>query len=245
MAHPKTEYIYGINPAFEVVRAGKRPVHEVFLNKASSRHPRIRKLSEYLGRMDINVTWTDKDRLFKLAGTKDHQGAVVKTVPYPYIPSDSLWDRPRLLLLDNVEDPHNVGAILRSAEIFGFSSVLLSKRGVPDVYPSIVKVSAGATEFLDIAKDSSANNYVKAARDEDYQIVALDMSGTSDIRSVGSELSGNVLVVIGGEDKSVGQYILNEADHIVSIPQQGKINSLNASVAAGISLFALSTEPSK
>ncbi len=244
MNHPKHEYIYGINPAFEVVRAGKRPVHEVYLNKASSRHPRIRKLSEYLGKMAIKVTWTDKDKLFKLAGTKDHQGVVVKTEPYPYVPSDSLWGRSRMLLLDNVEDPHNVGAILRSAEIFGYTSVLLSKRGVPDVYPSIVKVSAGATEFLDIAKDSSANNYVKAARDEGYWIVALDMSGTSDIRSVGSQLSGKVLVVIGGEDKSVGQYILNEADHIVSIPQRGKINSLNASVAAGISLFALSTENS-
>ncbi|MFC1551581.1 TrmH family RNA methyltransferase [Candidatus Latescibacterota bacterium] len=242
MGNSKPEYIYGINPAFEVVRSGKRTVYEVYINKASARQPRIRKLSEYLEKMSVAVTWIDKARLFEMAGTRDHQGVAVRTTSYPYENSDSFWGRPRLLLLDNVEDPHNVGAILRSAEIFGFSSVLLSKRGVPDIYPSIVKVSAGATEFLDIAKDSSANNYVRAAQDEGYQIVALDMSGTVDIRTVRAQLTGNVLVVIGGEDKSVGRYILNSADFVVSIDQQGKINSLNASVAAGISLFALSSD---
>jgi 23S rRNA (guanosine2251-2'-O)-methyltransferase len=244
MGQPKPEYIYGINPAFEAVRSGKRKVYEVYINKASARQPRIRKLSEYLEKMKVAVTWTDKDRLFKMAGTRDHQSVVVRTTSYPYQDSDSFWGRQRLLLLDNVEDPHNVGAILRSAEIFGFSNVLLSKRGVPDIYPSIVKVSAGATEFLNIAKDSSANNYVRAAQDEGYQIVALDMSGTVDIRTVRAQLSDKVLVVIGGEDKSVGQYIINSADFVVSIDQQGKINSLNASVAAGISLFALSTDSS-
>ncbi|MFC1542202.1 23S rRNA (guanosine(2251)-2'-O)-methyltransferase RlmB [Candidatus Latescibacterota bacterium] len=241
MGNPKPEYIYGINPAFEVVRSGKRPVYEVYINKSAAGQPRIRKLIDYLEKMDIPSKWSDKHRLYELSGSRDHQGVVVKTTPYPYRDSDSLWGQPRLLLLDNIEDPHNVGAILRSAEIFGFNSVFLSKRGVPDIYPSIVKVSAGATEFLDIAKDSSANNYVRAAQEEGYQVVALDMSGTFDIQTVRTQLSNRVLVVIGGEDKSIGQYILNSADFIVSIAQQGKINSLNASVAAGISLFVLGT----
>ncbi|MFC1489658.1 TrmH family RNA methyltransferase [Candidatus Latescibacterota bacterium] len=242
MGNLRPEYLYGINPAFEVVRSGKRKVFEVYINKSSARQPRIRKLSEYLEKVKIPIQWVDKERLYDLAGSKDHQGVVVRTTEYPYQDSDSFWGRSRLLLLDNVEDPHNVGAILRSAEIFGYSSVLLSKRGVPNIYPSIVKVSAGATEFLDIAKDSSSNNYVRAAQDEGYQVVALDMSGTVNINSVRAQLSDKVLVVIGGEDKSVGQYIINSADFVVSIGQKGKINSLNASVAAGISLFALSTD---
>ncbi|MFC1497207.1 23S rRNA (guanosine(2251)-2'-O)-methyltransferase RlmB [Verrucomicrobiota bacterium] len=241
MAKPSREYIYGINPVFEVVRAGKRKIYEAYLNKAAERQPRIRKLVQYLEKMNIPVEWVDKQRVMSLSGSRDHQGVVLKVRPYPYQPSDTFWGRPRILLLDNVEDPHNVGAILRSAEIFGFNTVLLSKRGVPDIYPSVVKVSAGATEFLDIAKDSSANSYVRTAQNEGYQVVALDASGKEDIRTVSEKLSDKILVVIGGEDKSVGQFILNTADFVVSINQQGRINSLNASVAAGISLFALSS----
>ncbi len=242
MAPPSREYIYGINPAFEVVRAGKRRIYEAYLNKTVQSQPRIRKLARYLERMKIPIQWVDKQRVTDLSGNKDHQGVVLKAKPYPYQSSDVLWGKPRILLLDNVEDPHNVGAILRSAEIFGYTSVLLSKKGVPDIYPSIVKVSAGATEFLDIAKDASANTYVRTAHERGYQVVALDASGTVDVRAVGVELKGKILLVIGGEDRSVGQYILNTADYIVSIHQKGRINSLNASVAAGIALFALQSD---
>jgi len=243
MAKPDREYIYGINPAFEVVRSGKRQVYEAYLNRAAARQPRMRKLSQYLEKTDIPIQWVDKRRLIDLSGSRDHQGVILKTKPYPYQPSDTLWGRSRLLLLDNMEDPHNVGAILRSAEIFGLNAILLSRKGVPDIYPSVVKVSAGATEFLDIARDASANSYVRTAQDEGYQLVVLDANGTVDIRTVCTQLSDKVLIVIGGEDKSVGQFILNTADLIVSIGQQGRINSLNASVAAGIFLFALHAEP--
>lgn len=243
MAKPSREYIYGINPAFEVVRASKRKVYEAYLNQTAARQPRIRKLSQYLERMDIPVQWVTKRRLMDLSGNSDHQGVVLKTAPYPYQPSEVLWGRPRLLLLDNVEDPHNVGAILRSAEIFGFDAVLLAKKGVPDIYPSVVKVSAGATEFLDIAKDASANSYVRRAQEKGYQVVALDASGSVDVRMVHAELADRFLVVVGGEDTAVGQFILNTADFVVSIGQRGRINSLNASVAAGISLFALGSQP--
>jgi len=244
MAKASREYIYGINPVFEVVRAGRRKVYEAYLNKATAHQSRLRKLAQYLEKSGIPVQMVDKRRLADLSRhSKDHQGIIVKTSPYPYQPSDTIWGRPRVLLLDNVEDPHNVGAILRSAEIFGFNSVLLSSKGVPDVYPSVVKVSAGATEFLDIAKDATANSYVRAARTAGYQVLALDASGKADVWAIRSRLAERVLVVIGGEDRSVGQYILNDADHVVSIGQQGRINSLNASVAAGICLYALSATP--
>ncbi len=174
-----------------------------------------------------------------LSQSRDHQGVVLKTGLYPYTATDDLWDADRLLLLDNIEDPHNVGAILRSAEIFGFHAVLLSKRGVPEVYPSVVKVSAGATEFLRISKEHSANQYAQAAREKAYRIVALDAKGDCDLRTAAAESAGQrLLLVIGGEDKSVGQYILNMADRVARIEQHGRINSLNASVAASIAMFA-------
>jgi 23S rRNA (guanosine2251-2'-O)-methyltransferase len=242
MPKPSREYIYGINPAFEVVRAGRRRVYQAYINKASAHQPRMRKLTQYLGRSGIPEELVSRQRLMDLSRSKDHQGVVLKTSPYPYRPSEELWGRPRLLLLDNVEDPHNVGAILRSAEIFGFHTVLLSSRGVPDVYPSVVKVSAGATEFLDIAKDATANSYVRTAQKQGYQVVVLDMDGKVDIGEVRPQLGAKVLILIGGEDRPVGQFILNTADLVASIGQRGRINSLNASVAAGIALFALSAE---
>jgi 23S rRNA (guanosine2251-2'-O)-methyltransferase len=240
VAKRSREYIYGINPAFEVVRAGKRKVYEAYLNETAARQPRIRKLAQYLDKYGIQAEWVSKRRLNDLSGNRDHQGAVLKTGVYPYQPSETLWGRPRMLLLDNVEDPHNVGAILRTAEIFGFDTVLLSRKGVPDIYPSVVKVSAGATEFLDIAKDASANSYVRTAQANGYTVVALDARGSVDVREVRAKAGDRFLVVVGGEDTAVGQFIINTADFVVSIGQRGRINSLNASVAAGISLFALS-----
>jgi 23S rRNA (guanosine2251-2'-O)-methyltransferase len=227
--------------AFEVVRAGRRKVYGAYLNEAAARQPRIRKLAQYLGKTGISTEWVDKRRLNDLSGNRDHQGVVLKTGIYPYQPSEVLWGRPHILLLDNVEDPHNVGAILRTAEIFGFNTIFLSKKGVPDIYPSVVKVSAGATEFLDIAKDASANAYVRAAHAKGYQVVALDARGAVDVRTVRARLAGGFMVVVGGEDTAVGQFIINTADFVVSIGQCGRINSLNASVAAGIALFALTT----
>ena len=144
-----------------------------------------------------------------------------------------------MLLLDNIEDPHNVGAILRSAEVFGFTSVCLPKKGVPEVYPSVVKVSTGATEFMKISRNDSANGYARKAAEEGYRIVALDMAGKSTLQEVASAGHEKLLLVIGGEDRSVGQFILNMAEDVVGIQQHGKVNSLNASVAAGIAMFAL------
>ena len=145
----------------------------------------------------------------------------------------------RLLLLDNIEDPQNVGAILRSAEVFGFNGVCLPNRGVPEVYPSIVKVSAGATEFMQIARQFSANQYARKAAEEGYQIAALDMNGNTTLEAVRTAAPEKLMLTIGGEDKSVGQFILNMADHTIGIPQFGRVNSLNASVAAGIVMHAL------
>jgi 23S rRNA (guanosine2251-2'-O)-methyltransferase len=233
------EYIYGINPAFEVLRGGKRKVHQAFLNEHAQDNPRLKKLAQFLETRMVPIEWVTKQRIFELAESKDHQGAVLKTEPYPYARAEDLYDRERLLLLDNTEDPHNTGAIIRCADVFGYHAILAPLKGVPEVYPSVVKVSAGATEHLDIAREGSANQHMMKARETGHVVVALDAKGTIDLRDLAPVLPARHLLVIGGEAKAVSQFILNEADHIASIPQQGKINSLNASVAAGIAMYAL------
>jgi len=240
MGASRWEYVYGINPAFEVMRGGRRRVHLAFLNEAAREQPRMKKLARLIESRSVLVEWVSKQRLMELSESKDHQGAVLKTEPYPYARAADLYGRDRLLLLDNTEDPHNTGAIIRCADVFGYHAILAPEKGVPEVYPSVVKVSAGATEHLDIAREGSANEHMKACRETGHVVVALDAAGTVDLQDLAQTLPARHLLVIGGEAKAVSQFILNSADHIVRIPQFGKINSLNASVAAGIAMYALS-----
>jgi len=239
MAKSSREYIYGTNPAFEVLRAKRRTVYGAWLNQSSRQKPRIQKLIKLLEQHEVPIEWVEKGRLIQLSKSTEHQGVVLKTSLYPYTPKDELFNHQRLLLLDNIEDPHNVGAVLRSAEVFGFHGVCLPSRGVPEVYPSVVKVSAGATEFMQIARDASANQYARKAAETGYQIAALDMNGQATLGAVKEADPEKLMLVIGGEDKSVGQFILNMADHVIGIAQFGRVNSLNASVAAGIAMHAL------
>ena len=239
VAPPSKEFIYGVNPAFEVLRAARRTVYQAYLNELTVGSPRLRKLVEFLERKGVPVELTDKGRLHQLCGSGEHQGVVLRTSLYPYVDHADMFTRNRVLLLDNVEDPHNVGAILRSAEIFGFHEVLLPTRGVPEIYPSVVKVSAGATEFMRIARDCTAVRYAQKAEQAGYSIVSLDAAGKTELRALAAQPPEKLLLVIGGEDRGVGQFIINASQHILRIDQHGRVNSLNASVAAGITMFAL------
>ncbi len=239
MAPSSIEFLYGLNPCFEALRAGRRRFYDAFISESTKDGGRLKKLVALLEKNRIPISYTDKGRLAQLCGSHEHQGAVIRSERYPYTPWESLFEEPRLLLLDNVEDPHNVGAILRSAEIFGFGGVFLPLKGVPEVYPSVVKVSAGAAEFMKIARERDSNRYAREAKDRGYKILSLDAHGNTLLDSLGGMPADKVLLVVGGEDKGVGQFILNMSDHIVSIEQCGKVNSLNASVAAGIAMHSL------
>ncbi len=234
-----SEIIYGVNPAFEVLRAGRRAVKRAWLAAGAADSPRLRKLAELLDRAGVPVERTGKDVVARYCRSPEHQGVALETAPYPYAPLAELLAARRLLLLDNVEDPQNVGAILRSAEVFGWSDVLLANRGVPEIYASVVKASAGATEHLRICRECAANAYVRRARDAGFQVLALDSKGREDLTRIAAARLEKILLVIGGEHHAVGQYILNQAHHVIGIPQRGRVTSLNASVAAGIALFLL------
>ncbi|NBD38644.1 MAG: hypothetical protein GVY10_08755 [Verrucomicrobia bacterium] len=231
------EYLYGLNPAFECLRAGRRRLQAAFINERAGNSGRFGSLLQLITKAGLEPEPVDKGRLQQLCGSREHQNVVLKAARYPYVPLRDCLSAKRLLLLDNVEDPHNVGAILRSAEVLGFHHVLLPTRGVPEVYPSVAKVSAGATEFLRIARESSAISYVRKAAEAGYTIAALDAAGKTPLGEF--HPADNLLLVIGGEDKGVRRFILNEAHTILSIPQQGRVNSLNASVAAALAMHAL------
>ena len=234
-----TDVLYGLNPAFEVLLAGRREIRRALLSRSASANPRVQKLAALLEARGVALQWAEKGRLIDLCQSQEHQGVVLETGPYPYVTADELLALPRLILLDNLEDPHNVGAIIRTAEVLGYGGVLLPNRGVPHVLPSVVKASAGATEHLRICCAGGVTAYVTAARDRDFTLVALDAHGTHSLAEVAATAPERLLLVCGGEDRGVGQYILNQAHFVVRIPQRGRIGSLNASVAAGIALHAL------
>jgi 23S rRNA (guanosine2251-2'-O)-methyltransferase len=233
------ELVYGINPAFEIVRSGRRKIFKAYI--VDNENPKTNKLINILKSKSIPIHFIDKGRLFNIIKIKNHQGVVLETEEYPYVSFTQCFEEDKLLLLDNIEDPHNLGAILRSAEIFGFKNILLPSKGSPEIYASVVKVSTGASEHLNIARDMTANGYIKKSQEFGYKIIALDENGKTELSEMKEQLNDEKFVlVIGGEDKSVGQFILNNADYIVKMRQLGKVNSLNASVAAGIAMYALS-----
>ena len=233
------EFLYGLNPAFECLRAKRRNIEEAFINEKTATSSRFKTLSRLLEERGIRRTLTDKGRLHQLCGSGEHQNVVLKTSRYPYVSNQECLSQERVLLLDNVEDPHNVGAILRSAEVFGFHHILLPTKGVPEVYPSVSKVSAGAVEFLNIARDCNSVTYVRKAMEAGFTVASLEAKGNISLDDFAKDIPSPLLLVIGGEDKGVGQFILNNSSAILAIPQSGKINSLNASVAASLTLYAL------
>jgi len=239
------DIIYGVNPAFETILAGRRKIYQACLGRQALRNPRIQTLSVLCKKRGIPVEIHEKGRLIHLAcGSRDHQGVVLKTAPYPYASfAETVAAATRLLLLDNIEDPQNVGAILRSAEVLGFRNILLPQKGVPGIYASVAKASAGATEHLRIVREMNATQYAKRLLPENWRILALDASGDMAPRDCSTEADHKILLVIGGENKGVRQFILNSAHAVLRIPQHGRINSLNASAAAAIAMYAL-REPS-
>ncbi|MBP1583765.1 MAG: RNA methyltransferase [Victivallales bacterium] len=233
-----SDFLYGMNPVFEVLLAGRRQVARVFLASGST-NPRLKKLENVARTRGVPVEWCDKAKLFDLCQTREHQGAVAEAGPFPYTPFAEMLECPRLVLLDNLEDPHNVGAIMRTAEALGWQNVLLPRRGVPLLIPSVLKASAGAGEHLRIAVNCSANQYVKIALESGYVVVALDGAGKESLEDIRERNYEKVLLVCGGEDAGVSQFILNTATCVAAIRQRGRINSLNASVAAALAMYTI------
>jgi len=234
-----SEVLYGLNPAFETIRARRRTIFGADLQVGFDGRPRLAKLARLLEKAGIEPRGVDKHYLYQRTGTKQHQGVALEVSPYPYEDEANLLQLKRLLLLDNLEDPQNTGAIMRSADVFGFHGIMLPTKGVPPVYPSMVKASAGAVEHLLVSRRRSAVASMRVAKEAGFKVASLDARGDTPIADFVPP-DGPLLLVIGGEDKSVGRYILDQSDWVLSLPSAGRVNSLNASVAAAIAMHAVS-----
>ncbi len=186
----------------------------------------------------IPVQFVDRYALDRLCKGGDHRGFVAVTTDYKYVDIDEITARrgkDRLVVLcDGIEDPHNLGAIVRVVDCAGADGIIIPRRRCCGVTDTVVKVSSGAASHVKIAKVANINDTIRGLKEDGYTVFAADMDGDNIYRT---NMTGDIAIVIGGEGDGVHALTRKLCDGAVSLPQFGKVNSLNASVAAGIVLY--------
>ena len=221
----------GINSVAEALKAGK--VNKIFVDR-DCRNPRILEIVAKAKKMGVPVVYVPRSAL-----PKDSKGICADISPIKYVEVDVLIDRclrqgSFLLFLDSVEDPNNLGAVLRSAEFFGCAGVVIPKRRSAQITDTVVRVSAGAVLHLDVARVENIANVLKKLKKYGITVVGADLDGEV-IDNV--DMSPPLAIVVGGEDKGISKPVKKQCDFIAKIPGKGKVGSLNLSVAAGIVMF--------
>jgi 23S rRNA (guanosine2251-2'-O)-methyltransferase len=194
------------------------------------------------GRRRVLREWTadqvGAERLEALCGSPEHQGIVAEVEPYPYVDADLLLEAPDALVLalDQVQDPHNLGAVCRSAEAAGAAGVVICERRAVGVTPAVCKASAGAVEHLPVARVGNLADWLIAARDRGAWSYGADANAPTSFRTL--DLDERVIFVLGGEGAGLRPRVADSCDELVAIPTTGRVGSLNVSVAAALLAFA-------
>lgn len=231
--------IYGRNAVLEAIRAG-RPIEKLYV----SRPPHTGSLIQIVNlakRKRILLQEADKSRLDQLADHGNHQGVVAACMASEYAEVEDIFRRaaekgeaPFILVCESIQDPHNLGAILRSAEAAGVHGVIVSRHNAVGLTEAVAKTAAGALEYVPVAKVSSIAKLVEELKERGVWTACADMDGQSVYQT---DLKGPLALIIGGEHEGITRLVRERCDFVVSLPMKGKVTSLNASVAAGILMF--------
>ena len=220
--------VFGKNVANEIINNNIK-VNRIFLTKNFN----DRGILDFIENNNIRVEFLDKnimDKKYK----GNHQGIVLDIEDYKYYSLDDVYNSNFVVILDHLEDPHNFGAIIRTCEAAGVDYIIIPKKRSVEVNSTVMKVSAGALNNMKIVEVSNLSNAIDKLKDKGFWIYATDMDGI-DYTSV--EYDPKTVLVIGAEGNGISKLISEKSDFIISIPMKGKINSLNASVAAGITIY--------
>ncbi len=236
-----SEIIYGIHPVLEGLKAGRRSFHEVYLaSEAPSK--RVAGVEKLAGSKNITVKKTDTQQLNRLAGTPHHQGVAARVSPFPLAPVGDLINRRKpgartsfLVLLDSIVDPHNLGAVIRSALAVDVDGIIIPKDRAAGPTPAVSKASAGTLELSRLGRVANLVNTIRMLKKRGYWIYGLDSKAPHSLYTV--DFRGDIALVVGGEEKGIRPLIRSQCDRMLSIPQSGNVDSLNASVAAAVALF--------
>ena len=230
------EILYGIHPVAECFKARRRPVRRLWVSEPD----RLKDLARSAGaEPKVKVEVVSREACQKLSGTGSHQGVVAEVGAYPYVDWQDLLEPepvPLVAILDNLTDPQNVGAILRSALCAGATGVTLRSHHAALITAAVAKASAGACEHLRVAQVSNQAMFLRAAGDAGLDRCALETDGDA-LWGADVDWRGPLALVIGAEGRGVGQLVGKLCDRRLRIPMRGDFDSLNASVAASLALF--------
>ena len=236
-----SEYkVEGRNAVIELLKSD-RTVNKIMVARGD-RQGSINEILKLAKQNRIIVTEVDRNKLDTLSETKHHQGVIAFVAPIEYKDVDYILnvakergEEPFILIADEIEDPHNLGALIRSAEVAGCHGVIIPKRRAVAVTEVVSKVSVGATEYMPIERGNNINNTSRELKDKGVWIVGTD--GSADTIYYKQDLTGPIAIVVGSEGRGMNKLTMKNCDFLVKIPMIGKITSLNASVSGGIVLF--------
>ena len=233
--------VEGRNPVLEALRSG-RSVDKVYIQAGLHDGP-IQTILREARKRDAIVAFVTKERLNQMSETGNHQGVIAAVASYQYSTVEDILKRaeekgedPFLILLDEIEDPHNLGAIIRTANLAGAHGVIITRHRAAGLTATVAKASAGAVNYTPVAKVTNLSGTIEDLKRRGMWFVCADMGGTS---MYDLDLKGPIGLVIGSEGTGVGRRVREKCDFIASIPMKGEIDSLNASVAAGILAYEI------
>ena len=236
-----TEMIEGRNAVLEAFRSGKC-VDKLFILDGCQDGP-VRTIAREARKHDTIVKFVPKERLDSMSETGAHQGVIAQVAAYEYSTVEEILARaeekgepPFLILLDNVEDPHNLGAIIRTANLAGAHGVIIPKRRAVGLTSTVAKTSAGAINYTPVAKVTNIVRTIEELKEKGIWFVCADMGGEI---MYDLDLTGPMGLVIGNEGEGVSRLVREACDFTASIPMKGDIDSLNASVAAGVLAYEI------
>lgn len=237
----KTEILYGIHPVYEALSTGRRRVYEIYLTKEkkTGRLGPIVSLAESRGISQQTIGTGD----FKaLVGPAVHQGVAARVSPYPLTALTDILQTVQaregkffLLMLDNIVDPQNLGALIRTALCVGIDGVILPKDNCATPTPAVSRASAGALEHIQLSRVTNLVPTIKLCKNNGLWIMGLQKDAEQSIYT--GDLSGSIAIVLGGEQKGIRPLVRKNCDFLFSIPQQGPVDSLNASAAGAVAMY--------
>lgn len=239
-SNENSNFAIGKNSVFEALKSEA----EINFIMASCKIPdNIFDLSK---KRKIIIKKCDSRKLDKMFGGVNHQGIVAQISPKNYCSVDYILELSKrknektfILILDKIQDPHNFGAIIRSAECMGVHGIIISKREAVSITPTVERCSCGASQYVNIARVSNISNSIKKLKENNVWIIGTDSNGKNLYRS-SNILNRDIAIVIGSEGKGISRSVFKMCDEVLSIPLKGKINSLNASVASSIFMMKVS-----
>lgn len=240
MSEENTDQVEGRNAVRELLNSG-RDINKIFIQKGE-KHGSILEIIAKAKERRLLIQEVDKYKLDQMAQSDNHQGVIAIVPPYDYCDVDDILElakskneNPFILILDGIEDPHNMGSIIRTAECCGVHGIIIPKRRSCSVNSTVNKTSAGAVEYMKIARVTNLNDTIKYLKENDVWIYGTDMNGSKFYTD--EKYNGGVGIVIGSEGYGMSDLVKKNCDFLIKIPMKGKINSLNASVSAGIVMY--------